>query len=114
MKNADIARVCHEANRALQITLDEEPSNPWLDTDEDMRQSVIIGVQHALEGATAEQLHESWCETKLKQGWSYGGVKDAEAKTHPCLVPYGELPAEQRIKDDLFKAVVRALGEVRL
>lgn len=29
---------------------------------------------------------------------------------HPCLVPYAELPAEQRLKDDLFKAIVHILG----
>ena len=29
---------------------------------------------------------------------------------HPCLVPYDELPQEQRAKDHLFGAVARALA----
>jgi hypothetical protein len=37
-------------------------------------------------------------------------VKNPDAKEHPCFVPYDELPAEQRTKDYLFQAVVRALG----
>jgi hypothetical protein len=36
-------------------------------------------------------------------------VKDAEKKEHPCFRPYDELPAEQKIKDALFIAVVHAL-----
>ena len=34
----------------------------------------------------SEQLHESWCAAKVRDGWIYGDVKDAEARTHPCLV----------------------------
>ena len=45
---------------------------------------------------------------KSKDGWTYGTVKDAEAKTHPCLLPYSELPQEQKIKDQLFISVVMA------
>jgi hypothetical protein len=40
----------------------------------------------------------------------YGEVKDAEKKTHPCIVPYKDLPPEQQAKDHLFKAVVSALA----
>jgi len=54
-------------------------------------------------------LHESWCDFKRADGWVFGEVKDAGAKTHPCLVPYAELPEEQKIKDHLFSAIVTAL-----
>ena len=46
---------------------------------------------------------------KEQAGWVYGIEKDEAAMTHPCLVPYAELPADQRFKDSLFGAVVRAL-----
>jgi hypothetical protein len=36
-------------------------------------------------------------------------VKDAELKTHPCLVPFEELPKFQQQKDRLFRAIVKAL-----
>jgi hypothetical protein len=42
-------------------------------------------------------------------GWTYGQVKGAHAKTHPCCVPYEELPVEQRRKDALFKAIVASV-----
>jgi hypothetical protein len=110
LSSIDIARVCHEANRALQLALDEAPSPHWDETDAEMRASAVDGVFTALEGATPEELHQSWCEFRLAQGWRHGAVKDTEAKTHPCLVPYAELPEDQRLKDELFQAVVGVLG----
>jgi len=54
--------------------------------------------------------HDSWSAEKVADGWVYGPVKDPEAKQHPCLVPYDDLPVEQRTKDYLFQAVVRSLA----
>jgi len=105
---SDIARICHEANTALQVALGEAPSPHWDDIDDDMRSSGIRGVMLALDGATPESLHESWMTTKAEQGWVYGDVKDADAKTHPCMVPYSDLPEEQKMKDHLFAAIVGA------
>ena len=103
-----IAHVCHEANRALQVTGGEEPSPHFFDAPEWQVQSAYEGVSAAFEGATPEQLHESWCAAKVRDGWIYGDVKDAEARTHPCLVAYDQLPADQRLKDHEFQAVVHA------
>lgn len=47
---------------------------------------------------------------EIADGWEYGPVKDPEAKEHPCLVPFSDLPREQQAKDFLFRAVVRALA----
>lgn len=104
-----VARVCHEANRAWCEANGDHSQAPWDDAEQWQRDSSVEGVQAALDGATAEELHERWCEAKLRDGWTLGAVKDAEAKTHPCLVPYGELPEEQRRKDHLFHAIVGAL-----
>ena len=56
--------------------------------------------------------HESWLVEKRAAGWKYGPVKDAEAWTHPCVVPYDDLPQEQRAKDYLFQAVVRSAADL--
>jgi hypothetical protein len=106
-----IARVCHEANRALQF-VDRDPalSPPWDEAPDWQLESAIEGVAKARAGATAEQLHDAWCAKKRDEGWVYGDVKDAEAKTHPCLVPYDQLPPEQKAKDALFRAIVQALS----
>lgn len=47
----------------------------------------------------AKNVHEVWAETRLKQGWKYGEQRNDELKTHPCLVPYEELPEEEKEYD---------------
>lgn len=107
----EIAQVCHEANRALQLVIGDPVASPaWGEAPESQRESAIEGVAQALAGATPEQLHQSWCDNRLAAGWTFGDVKDEESKTHPCLVPYEDLPPEQRLKDALFGAVVRSLA----
>jgi len=111
-----VAHVCHEANRAFQIvTGDESPSPRWEDAPAWQTSSMIKGVQFVLEDddeTTPEQIHESWYDTKIADGWVRGDVKDAEERTHPGLVPYDQLSDEERRKDDLFLAVVTALSDL--
>lgn len=107
-----IARVAHEANRVLQIIEeDPAPSLSWNFASEEQRASVVDGVKAALAGNTPEESHENWIAFKVKHGWTYGPVKDEFEKTHPCMVPYDQLPANQQIKDHLFSAIVRTLGD---
>lgn len=107
-----IARLVHEANRTLQAGHgDDAPSLPWDCETEHVRATCLDGVRRALAGETPEQHHEGWCEWKRRHGWVYGPVKDAEKRTHPCLVPYGELPRYQQVKDIVLLAVVRAMAE---
>lgn len=110
MNNEAIAQVCHEANRALQVLQgDPAPSPHWADAPEWQRVSAIEGVVKARAGETPEQLHESWCEFKVADGWIYGSEKDEEAKLHPCLVAYDDLPEAQKAKDHVFAGIVKAL-----
>jgi hypothetical protein len=107
------ARVCHEVNRALCDAFGDQSQAPWDDAEEWQRESAIKGVHFALanpEAGPAAQ-HDAWCRDKVAAGWTYGTVKDATAKTHPCLVPYDQLPPEQRAKDHSFRAVVRAMSQ---
>ena len=111
MRPVDIARVCHEANRAVQIAfLDPLPSDHWEDAPDWQIASAIEGVARAIGGDGPEKLHESWCEFKRKSGWIYGEIKDSHLLTHPCLVPYADLPEDQKIKDHVFSAIVTALS----
>jgi hypothetical protein len=108
------ARVCHETNRIAQIHAGEQISPPWDLAPDWQRESSIEGVKKAVEGQSPEQLHESWCDFKVKDGWRYGPNKDEVKKTHPCLVPYSELPVEQQLKDHLFSAVVQSFKDAVL
>jgi hypothetical protein len=106
-----IARVCHEANRGWCDATGDYSQMTWDNAESWQRDSAVEGVAVALAGATPEQQHEAWCQAKSRDGWIYGDVKDAEAKTHPCLVPYADLPPEQRAKDALFTVIVNTLKE---
>lgn len=46
---------------------------------------------------------------KMVAGWKHGVKKDAKKKEHPCMIPYDDLPLDQRVKDALFVGVVKAL-----
>ena len=47
----------------------------------------------------AKNVHEVWAVTRIKQGWKYGEKRNDELKTHPCLVPYEDLPEEEKEYD---------------
>ena len=107
------ARAAHAANRAYCQSLGDDSQLSWVETTEDIRVSAIVGVQSIQQhpDVTPAQLHSLWMAHKGADGWVYGEAKDVEAKTHPCMVPFAELPKEQQFKDSLFHAVVTgALG----
>ena len=47
----------------------------------------------------SKNVHEVWADTRIKQGWKYGEKRNDELKTHPCLVPYEDLPEEEKEYD---------------
>lgn len=47
----------------------------------------------------SKNVHEVWAETRINQGWKFGEQRNDELKTHPCLVPYEELPEEEKEYD---------------
>ena len=112
----DIAQVIHAANRELQIIYgDPVPSPDWYDAPEYQRQESTASVTEALAdpGRTPEQNHQGWVDRLTAAGWKHGNAKDAAAKTHPDLLPFGELPEDEKQKDRLFIAIVRALAPQR-
>jgi hypothetical protein len=108
-----IAKTCHEANRALCAAFGDHSQVAWEDAPEWQRVSAVKGVEFNLANPDAPPSgsHDSWLDEKRRTGWTYGPVKDAEAKTHPCFVSYDELPADQKAKDYVFKAIVGALRQ---
>ena len=106
----EIARACHEVNRAYCQALGDTSQPAWEDAPEWQRASARLGVELHMSGDHGpEASHESWMKQKLEEGWKYGPVKDPERKEHHCIVPFDQLPREQQVKDFLFRAVVHAL-----
>ena len=52
-----------------------------------------------LSEALALNTHEVWSENRIKDGWTYGESRDDKLRTHPCLIPYDELPEEEKEYD---------------
>lgn len=112
-----IARVCHEVNRAYCQAIGDSSQPEW-DAAEDWQvDSAVAGVRANIEALSEkgdvlspQASHKSWLDQKALEGWRYGTVKDPEKRTHPCFVAYEFLPVEQRVKDYLFGAVIKSLA----
>lgn len=107
----EIAKVCHEVNRAYCQALGDNSQPTWEDAADWMRSNAMNGVGLHMNNPDAgpEASHESWMAEKEATGWKFGPVKDAEKKEHPCMVRFIELPKDQQAKDFIFRAVVHAL-----
>lgn len=108
---AQIAMVCHQANKAFCENNGDLSQKNWEDAEEWQRQSAINGVAYRINNPLAghDAQHNSWMREKIEQGWVFGEVKDVEAKTHPCIVSFDQLPKFQQQKDALFCAIVDSL-----
>lgn len=47
----------------------------------------------------AKHVHDTWMAQRIKDGWKYGEHRDDKKKTHPCIVPYEELPESEKEYD---------------
>lgn len=56
--------------------------------------------------------HDTWAAQRFEDGWILGPQRDDHARTHPCLVPFEELPEEEKVYDrnaatELLKRVLQ-------
>lgn len=67
-----------------------------------------------LREAIAENAHDVWAEARIKEGWTYGPVRDDAHKKHPDLIPYSALPESEKEYDRIMAfntiKLVRKLG----
>lgn len=108
-----IARVAHEINKAYCQAMGDNSQPTWYDAPQWQVKSAVNGVLFHVEHPNAgpEASHNSWLKEKLENGWRLGHVKDANEKTHPCILPFQDLPKEQQAKDFLFRQVVHSLKD---
>lgn len=109
-----IARVCHQVNKAYCHSIGDGSQPNWNEAPEWQKQSAIAGVRHRIAHPDAKpfEIHNNWLQDKINDGWKYGPVKDVDKKEHPCIVPYDELPHEQKTKDFLFGEVVESMLDI--
>ena len=114
LSTEQVARICHEANRAYCVALGDTSQPSWDDAPDWQKKSAMNGVDYLAEDMFAEppDSHANWLKMKEADGWVYGEVKDVAKKTHPCMVPYHELPVEQQRKDALFSAIVEVFVDL--
>lgn len=110
VKIVEIARTCHEVNKAFCESIGDDSQPKWEDAPEWQKESAVNGVEFHLSNpdSKSSDSHDNWLAEKEKDGWKYGEVKDPEKKEHPCMVPYDKLPKDQQTKDALFISVVRS------
>lgn len=102
------ARTAHEVNRLYCGALGDETQAPWDEAPAWQRESCLAGVMAIVldPSAPRSRSHEKWLEHKKADGWRYGPTKNPETKEHPCMVPYDELPVDQKVKDLIFSTIV--------
>lgn len=105
-----LARMCHQLNREYCDSIGEFGQPDWDNAPKWQQDSAIAGVIFHLDNPTAgdQASHENWMRQKVEDGWVWGPVKDPEAKTHPCVLPFHQLPVAQQVKDRLFRQTVHA------
>lgn len=112
MKIEDLAKICHQANKAYCETINDFSQLDWENAPAWQKESIVLGVKFQLNNPDSHisASHEEWMNHKIKEGWIWGAIKDSEKKTHPCLIPYNWLPLTQQIKDHLIKNICLGLS----
>lgn len=98
----EAARLAARAARAPVVP------EPWELREPTFREQflAVIGEQTGpRRSGDPERLHREWVEAYEKMGWRHGEKRDPVAKTHPDMVPYGELGQLERDKDAVFVAL---------
>lgn len=106
MEDLVVEACARVANDVFAVGAGDMPS--WDSASPDQKATARASVRALLAGRTPEQWHKEWVDEKRKDGWLFGDVNDEERKRHPNIRPYRDLPAEQRMLDDMFVAAVRA------
>lgn len=122
MQVEDVARICHEANKAYCFGIGDTSQPSWEDAPEWQKQSAVKGVEFHLVALRAgnrpspSASHEAWLNEKRRDrgGWKWGPVKNPDTMEHPCFLPYDELPPEQRGKDYVFAGIVESLFHAKM
>lgn len=77
----------------------EKQVNKYVPAPVDTSDIELSPDMEALVELVAKNVHEVWAESRLSQGWTLGPKRSDELKTHPCLIPYEDLPEVEKQYD---------------
>jgi hypothetical protein len=99
----------YEGARLQAIAVDAPiVPEPWEQRDEAFRNQFCAKIDELCEAKslpTPEEAHDSWWRAYEVMGWTYGPVRDVQAKTHPDMVPFADLEQREQDKDAVFLAL---------
>ena len=102
-----------EADRRKAIMeteyFDDEPMpevRPYNPAPLDINSIVIPENLEPLVETIAEFVHDQWAAQRIADGWTYGPTRDDAKKTHPCLIPYADLPESEKQYDRITAMTV--------
>ena len=73
--------------------------NKYIPSPIDLSEVELPNDINSLVELIAKNVHDVWAKQRIEEGWTYGETKDSIKKITPCLVPYEELPEEEKEYD---------------
>lgn len=72
---------------------------PYTPSPIDTSDITLPGGMEQLIEQVAKNVHETWAEGRIRDGWSWGPVRNDKLKQHPCLIDYDDLPESEKDYD---------------
>ena len=85
-------------HQIITIMIDQT-SNNYTPTPVDTTNIQLPEELMALAETISKNVHEVWAQNRIREGWTYGPVRDDQKRQTPCLVPYDQLPEEEKAYD---------------
>ena len=87
-----------DSNKYL-VTIKSNDMKNYKPTPIDTTDVVLDESLNELREAIAENAHDIWAVDRLAEGWKYGPKRDEDKKETPCMVPYSQLPEDEKDYD---------------
>ena len=106
----EIAKIARNIDRMYCASINDTIPEMWERCTESEKDKTLRGISYHLQNdLSPEDSHMNWVKQKIAEGWCYDMNYDPVLKLSPHLIPYNQLPVEQRAKDHIFRALVRGL-----
>jgi hypothetical protein len=116
LSTTDVARQLHTVNSAYTLVLrgnapPDLAAIPTFDEAPPYQRDTFLSLTKKIVGKrpiTPTEVHQEWIDLMKGNGWTRGTLNEHN-KTHPLLVPYADLPANEQIRAVLFIAAVQGV-----